>query len=87
MMPLPRAGQVWEVEYSGWNKTRKFVYYLLLRPSNTVVYDGEKTECWHVYDLEEGRFYGGDQDLFAMMFEYENGTKKMPYYRLITEAP
>lgn len=87
-MPLPRPGQVWEVEYSGWNGTRKFAYFLLLRPGQSHRWKGKITESWHVYDLEKGCFYAGEQeDIFAMPFEYENGDKECPYYRLVTEAP
>lgn len=88
LSPLPRPGQVWEVEYSGWNGTRKFVYYLLLRPGVPEKWNGKTTERWHVYDLEMGCFYAGEQtDLYTMRFEYEHGDKECPYYRLVTEAP
>ena len=86
--PLPRVGQVWEVEYSGWNDTRKFAYFLLLRPGGVDEWKGKFTERWHVFDLERGCFYASEQsDIWAMPFEYQNGEKKCPYYRLINEAP
>lgn len=86
--PLPRPGQVWEVEYSGWNGSRKFVYFLLLRPGKSDTWKGVTTERWHVYDLEKGCFYAGEAtDIYSMPFEYQHGEKKCSYYRLVTEAP
>ncbi len=86
--PLPRTGQVWEVQYSGWNKTRVFVYYLLLQKGEPYTYNGKTTERWHVFDLEKGCFYASDEmNTYAMPFEYQNGEDKCPYYRLIMEAP
>ena len=88
--PLPRPGQVWEIEYSGWNNTRKFAYYLLLRRGEDPMWPGQylMSEFWHVFDLESGRFaHGSEDDRYTMHFEYDNGDKRMPYHRLLVEAP
>jgi hypothetical protein len=88
LVPLPRAGQVWHVEYAEWPAgADPHRYYLLLRPGGVDEHEGKKTERWHVLNLEDGSFYGDPFDIYAMPFEYEHGERQRPYYRLVSEAP
>ena len=88
LQPKPRVGQVWHVQYAEWPKgVDVHRYYLMLRPGETHEWDGKKTESWHVLNLEDGTFYGGAQDIYSMPFEYENSTKQLPHYTLVSEGP
>lgn len=79
-VPERRSGQVWHIEYSGWNGTKKDFYYLLLQR-----FDSDTQERWWVWDLEEGRM--GYAKGYSMPFEAEeNGDWQYPYYRLLVDV-